>query len=409
MVPVQDATAHRTASVSHEYSSRPVSCPATEYTIPVIAYLIAEQHTGLELQFFGIAMPDTDYLSVRFPEAGRSLKREILAALPTPACDIEVEHASGRRRISIKYDNLTGDLYGGNKVRKLEYLLRHARQKHCKRIATFGTAGSNHALATALYSHKLGFDCTCFLSHQVKTPMAPVTLNMHIRNGTDLVTFGGPYAERVATLRRNLWGKSAWVVPMGGSSWLGAVGFVNAGLELAAQIDNGVVSEPDRLYVASGTMGTAAGLAVGLALAELSTEIHAVRVSDPLIMNEKALRRLIGKIALMLRRADHTVAADLESRVRIVVRDNFFAGGYAKTNAVTDAAVKFARDQLNIETETTYTGKAMAALLSDLDDPELAAQKFLFWNTYSSATLPVPTDKPLDEAALPAEFMRYFT
>lgn len=353
-------------------------------------------------------MSDTDYLSALLPRVGETLRRESLANLPTPASDITLDHPTGRRLISIKYDNLTGHLYGGNKVRKLEYLLRYAREKHRKRIATFGTVGSNHALATALYSHELGLECTCFLSHQVKTPMAPATLNMHIRNGTDLVKYGGSYAKRVATLRQHLWGKNTWVVPMGGSSWLGAIGFVNAGLELAEQVATGAISLPARLYVATGTMGTAAGLAIGLALADLPTEVQAVRVSDPDIMNEKALHRLIGKIALMLRRIDQAVPADLQSRVRIVVRDNFFAGGYARTDAATDAAVQFAQEQLNIKLETTYTGKAMAALLSDLDNRELADHKFLFWNTYSSAELPVPDDEPLDKAALPEEFMRYF-
>ncbi|MFQ5983462.1 MAG: 1-aminocyclopropane-1-carboxylate deaminase/D-cysteine desulfhydrase, partial [Woeseiaceae bacterium] len=255
-----------------------------------------------------------------FPKAGEALERECLANLPTPARDVAIEHPSGSRRVSIKYDNLTGDLYGGNKVRKLEYLLRHAREKHRKRIATFGPAGSNHALATALYAHQLGLDCICFLSHQAKTPMAPATLNMHIKNGTELVRYGGSYADRIATLRQNLWGKNAWVVAGGGSSWLGAVGFVNAGLELAEQVTAGVVSRPDRLYVATGTMGTAAGLAIGLALAGLQTEVQAVRVSDPSIMNEQALHRLIGKTALMLRRIDGKIPDDLERRIRSVVR-----------------------------------------------------------------------------------------
>ena len=65
-------------------------------------------------------MRDTDYLSALFPRAGETLKRKSIASLPTPASDIEVDHASGRRMLSIKYDNLTSDLYGGNKVRKLE-------------------------------------------------------------------------------------------------------------------------------------------------------------------------------------------------------------------------------------------------------------------------------------------------
>lgn len=353
-------------------------------------------------------MTDTDYLSARFPNTGKSLRRENLANLPTPVSDVSVDHSSGQRTISVKHDNLTGDLYGGNKVRKLEYLLKLASEKGCSRIATFGTAGSNHAIATALYSRKMGLNCTCFLSHQAKTPMAPATLNMHIKNRTELVRYGGSYASRITTLRENLWGRNAWVVPMGGSSWLGAVGFVNAGLELADQLASGNVSVPDRLYVATGTMGTAAGLAIGLAMAKLPTEIQAVRVSDPTVMNEQALHRLIGKTVSMLCRMDASIPADLADHVNIVVRHDFFAGGYAKTNEATDAAVEFANDQLGIKLETTYTGKAMAALLHDLDDASLEKKNLLFWNTYSSAELPVPDDKPLDESALPEEFMRYF-
>ena len=148
--------------------------------------------------------------------------------------------------------------------------------------------------------------------------------------------------------------------------------------------------------------------AIGLALAESTAEVQAVRVTDPLLMNETTLRRLIGKIALMLRRLDGSIPDDLENRVRIAVRDDYFAGGYAQTNDATDAAVRFGRDQLDIKLESTYTGKAMAALLNDLDDPNLADMSFLFWNTFSSVPLPVPDDKPLDKTALPDEFIRYF-
>jgi len=355
-----------------------------------------------------IVMTPADHLSTKFPKLGNTLKRENLANLPTPASQLVVGYSSGQRLISIKHDNLTGELYGGNKVRKLEYLLKRAGDKNRKRIATFGSAGSNHALATALYAHKLGFECSCFLSHQTKTPMVPATLNMHIRNGTELVRYGGSYAKRIATLREYLWGRSAWVVPGGGSSWLGSVGFVNAGLELAEQISSGVISLPDRVYVATGTMGTAAGLAIGLALAGLPIEVQAVRVSVTEIMNEEALRRLIAKTSLMLRRIDNAVPDNLADRVSIAVRHDFFAGGYAKTDAATDIAVQFAQEQLDIKLETTYTGKAMAALLRDLEDPALADENFLFWNTYSSADLPVPDDKPLDTSALPDEFIRYF-
>jgi len=353
-------------------------------------------------------MPNTDYLQAKFPLLGEKLPRMHLATLPTPVRELAVDLGSEKKSISIKYDNLTGTIYGGNKVRKLEYIFPRALAKGCKRIATFGAAGSNHALATALYARQAGFECTCFLSHQAKTALVPATLNMHARNRTDLVRFGGAYKSRIKTLRENLWGKEAWVIPMGGSSWLGTIGFVAAGLELAAQIENDEIPLPGKLYVGSGTMGTAVGLALGLAVAELDTEVHAVRVSDKSIANERAMGLLLRKTADMMRRIDTSVPADLAARANLRMRHNFFGPGYARGTATTDAAISFAKSQLDITLESTYTGKAMAALRADLRKPGADDLNFLYWHTYNSVPFDVPTDHPLDEKALPAEFLRYF-
>jgi len=353
-------------------------------------------------------MSNPDYLQARFPVLGEKLPRMHLATLPTPVHELEIDPGSGRRSLSIKYDNLTGSTYGGNKVRKLEYIFPCALAKGCKRIATFGAAGSNHALATALYARQAGFECTAFLSHQAKTGLVAATLNMHLRNHTDLVRYGGAYKSRVNTLRENLWGKGAWVIPMGGSSWRGTVGFIAAGLELASQIENKEIPLPDRLYVGSGTMGTAVGLALGLAIAELKTEVHAVRVSDTSIANEKAMGSLLHKTAAMLWRLDSSVPADLAARANLRMRHGFFGPGYAQSTAATDEAIEFAKSQLDVTLEPTYTGKTMAALLDDMRKSGAGEIKFLYWHTYNSVPLDVPTDHPLDEQALPKEFLRYF-
>ncbi len=353
-------------------------------------------------------MSKSDYLQARFPVLGEKLPRMHLATLPTPVHELEIDPGSGRRSLSIKYDNLTGSTYGGNKVRKLEYIFPCALAKGCRRIATFGAAGSNHALATALYARQAGFECTAFLSHQAKTGLVAATLNMHLRNHTDLVRYGGAYKSRVNTLRENLWGKGAWVIPMGGSSWRGTVGFIAAGLELASQIENKEIPLPDRLYVGSGTMGTAVGLALGLAIAELKTEVHAVRVSDTSIANEKAMGSLLHKTAAMLWRLDSSVPADLAARANLRMRHGFFGPGYAQSTAATDEAIEFAKSQLDVTLEPTYTGKTMAALLDDMRKSGAGEIKFLYWHTYNSVPLDVPTDHPLDEQALPKEFLRYF-
>ena len=343
----------------------------------------------------------------RLPSIDRLLGKETLAHLPTPVRQYPLQLAAGRRQLSVKLDNLTGDVYGGNKVRKLEYILHRAREKQCERVATFGTVASHHALATSLYARRLGLPCICFLSHQVPTPAACSTLRMHLQIGTSLVRYGGGYRKRLHTLRQHLWGRNPWVVPIGGTSWLGAFGLVCAGIELAGQVAEGLLPPPDRLYVAAGTMGTAAGLALGLALADMETEVHAVRVSDTSICNEEALQHLMNKTARMMHRLDRAIPRNLAEQANIRIRHEFFAGGYARTDDDTEAAIRLAKDELDLELEGTYTGKAMAAVIRDLSDPVASKQSFLFWNSFNSVPLQLDESAPLDRNALPSEFLRY--
>jgi len=350
----------------------------------------------------------TDSLGMLHPGLAARLPKYSIADLPTPLNEYQIQGTCEHRPILVKRDDLTNKLYGGNKLRKLEYLLQRARERDARRVATFGTVASNHALATALFSKAAGFECTCLLSHQSKTSKAPVALNMHLRNATEIVRFGGARAARVATMRATLQNRRTWVIPMGGSCWLGVIGFVNAALELAAQLDESGQDVPDRLYVANGTMGTVAGLAIGLALANIAIEIHAVRVTHDFIASRDSMQRLISKTVSMMRRLDNSIPDSITERCHIVFRDEFFGDGYAKTTPATDRAIAVAHEQLGLLLDTTYSGKAMAALLDDLTKGELADRKALFWNTHNSRVLPVSAERPTNVAALPDEFLRYY-
>ena len=165
---------------------------------------------------------------------------------------------------------------------------------------------------------------------------------------------------------------------------------------------------PDRLYVATGTMATAAGLALGLALRDLPTEVQAIRVTHELIGNRAGMRRLMTKTATLMHQLDPSIPQNLADRTKLEYRDEFFGDGYARSNKETDRAIAFARDEFGLSLEATYTGKAMAALLQDLKSPAFAEQSLLFWNTYNSRPLPVSGDRPDDTAGLPGEFLRYF-
>ena len=348
----------------------------------------------------------TDFLGNRYPNVAAKLRKVSIASLPTPVTHHDVRLATRQRRVLVKHDDLSNVIYGGNKVRKLEYLLQRAIDRNAERVATFGAAGSNHALATAIHAKRLGLECTCFLAHQKPTPNIEKALCKHLEIGTELLRYGGS-VDKLALFRRYLQGRNAWVIPLGGSCWLGAVGFVNAGLELAEQIAAGELDTPDRIYIANGTMGSVAGLTIGLALADMPIEIHAVRVADNRYARRVVLNRLIAKTAFVLNRIDNSIPADLRERTRIVWRDEFFAGGYAAVDDRTEQAVDFASKQLNLRLDTTYTGKAMAALLHDLAGDNADA-RFLFWNTYNSRPLPILSDRPLNLTPLPSEFKRYF-
>lgn len=352
-------------------------------------------------------MIEPDLLQARFPGLAERLPRVPLAALPTPLCRATLDTGHGNADIWIKDDSETGSVYGGNKVRKLEYLFGRIDRRRIDRVATYGTVASNHALATALYADQLGYRPICFLAHQTHTPLATAALEAHLRIGTLLVPYRGNRRTRVDLQRKILQGHRATVIPMGGSSWSGCPGFISAGLELAAQIDAGEMPCPHRLYVATGTMGTAAGLALGLALAGLSTEVHAVRVSDASIANQDVIDRLMRKSCYMLHRLDHTFPDSLYRRARLHLRNAFFGPGYAKGTAATDEAIAVAEAQAGLQLERTYTGKAFAALLHDLREGSVDDARALFWNTYSGS--PQGGQASPDTDALPDEFRGYLS
>ena len=344
----------------------------------------------------------TDFLGNAFPGIKASLPRVDIATTPTPVSQHSVQVGDKQRSIFIKHDDQTSALYGGNKVRKLEYVFGRAMDRGAKRVATFGAAGSNHALATSIHARELGLDCTCFLSNQRSNPKVPVTLAKHVEVGTEVISYRRE-PSKVALFRKYIQHRNAWVVPLGGTCWYGALGFVNAGLELASQIEAGDLESPSRIYVANGTMGTVTGLALGLALADVRCDLHAVRVAMKQYANPGRLQRQLAKTAALMCRYDSSIPDDLASRTRVTWRDSFFAGGYAHVDEPTLSAVKFASDRLDLPLDTTYTGKAMAALVQDAatcDGP------VLFWNTYNST--PVEVSDVCYSDSLPPEFSRYF-
>ena len=348
-----------------------------------------------------------------YPRLGEALPRVALASLPTPVAPwARLGADAGITRLYVKRDDISGEAYGGNKVRKLEFLLARARALGATSVLTFGAAGSNHALATAIYARQLGMEAISMMVPQQNAPNVQRNLLRGLAAGAKLRLFGGRKMVSTGTLQEIATRFSSgrgrpFVIPAGGSAPLGVVGFVNAAFELRAQVEAGLIPEPDRIYVASGTMGTCVGLLLGLAVAGLRSQVVAVRVTTaPYTTPEKA-RRLYARTQGLLCRADRDFPAIPFPESQFTLRDEFLGEGYARPTEAGMTAVRRLSELEGVALEGTYTGKALACLLTDGESGALERQKILFWNTYNSQSQEAAI-KNVDYHQLPEDFHRYF-
>jgi D-cysteine desulfhydrase len=347
-----------------------------------------------------------------FPKLRGKLPYRSLGRLPT---NLDVHTGSdiglNCEQLLVKRDDQSGEAYGGNKVRKLEFLLADALEQGCDGVITFGTAGSNHALATAVYARQCGLQCFSMLTPQPVAHSVRRNLLSGYAIGNQLHGFE-TYEDSVSAARDMCSDagekrQKLCMIRGGGSSPLGCVGFVNAGLELAQQLASEGLEKPDVIYVALGTMGTVTGLMLGLRAAGISSQVIAIRVVAGEVANEARYRRLYRETCDLLTGADSSFPAPVASIERPDVRHNFFGPGYGFLTRESMQAVAIAKNKLGIALEGTYTGKTYAAMMADMQAGLLEGKKVLFWNTYSSALPPLPIDT-VDYRDLPPFFHRFF-
>lgn len=337
-----------------------------------------------------------------------------LATLPTPVQKLErLGDTLGVSQLYIKRDDLTAEPYGGNKVRKLEFLFGDAIAKGAKEVLTFGCVGSNHATATAIYAQRLGLRSINMLQHQPPSPMIVPNLLASCHTGAELHFCSSsktlPYNVYVQLLEhRRKTGVRPYVIPAGGSAPLGVVGYVNAAFELADQIAAGELPDPARLYVAGGTAGTCAGLVLGLKAAQLKTRVHVVRVTGESFFNAPRLIGLANQTSQLLHHADSTFPQLTVDENDFTLRHEFYGGGYGVQTEEGNQAVALFNETDGIKLEGTYTGKTAAALIQDCrDHKDIKDAPVLFWNTFNSHELPKEIAN-IDYHELPRQFHQYF-
>jgi D-cysteine desulfhydrase len=313
--------------------------------------------------------------------------------------------------IYIKRDDLTNPTYGGNKPRKFEFLLGHALKKKKKHILTIGGIGSNHCVANSMFCKKLGLTSSIFLKRQ--------PLTGHVRNNMlKYLYFGSKITHKkteIGLISAILWYIAthwrSYFIWAGGSNKIGAVGFVNAALELKHQIEQNQIPEPDYIFAATGSSGTSAGLTLGCELAGLKTKIKAIQVSDQRFVSKSVILKLAKKSNKHLRKFDSSVPdisiEQLEQRLEVDSR--YFGGSYGITTDKGKQAVELIKKSDGICLETVYTGKALSGLIDFIQThrDSLEGKNLLFWNTFSSVDHSKEINE-MDYHNLPKNLHKYF-
>lgn len=346
-----------------------------------------------------------------FPEVAGRIPHLPLGQWPTP---IDVHAGAGTgfpcAELLVKRDDLSAGFYGGNKIRKLEFLLAEAQASGARGVITFGVAGSNHALATTLSASRCGLSSHSLLTRQTNASYVRRNLLAGLHAGAKLVYCESEAAASAASRdllsRARAGGEPLYVIAGGGSSPVGCLGFVSAGIELARQLREAGLAAPDRIYLALGTVGTAAGLQLGLRLAGLESRLVPIRVVREDIGSPERFRRLYRDTLESLRRAGARPLTVDEDEVPSI-RHEFIGPGYARFTRQGLDAIDEARRTLGLELDPTYTAKAFAALLADLHAGRLRDRRVMFWDTYSSRPL-APAALAADYRRLPPDFHWYF-
>lgn len=338
-----------------------------------------------------------------YPSLARSLPRIALGRFPS---QVEVARALGEGVFVKRDDDFTRSaswdtsfevarIFGGGKVRKLELFFGEARALGKRRIVTTGGVGSNQALAVALLGRALGFEVAMFLAPQPASTLTAKNLAADAASGAEMRLEGSVHEAHARALREAKERGDTYVIPPGGTTPLGTLGFVSAGLELADDVAAKRLPAPRRLYVALGLGGTAAGLGIGCALGGLETEVVAVRTSSPSTVTTATLRAIHDETIAFARARDPSFPALPFARVRARIDGRFLGGGYGvPTDAGRKAIARGEHEGWSLD--PVYTGKALAALL---DDERTGGGGALFWNTASS--------RPLVGAPVPAPFDRF--
>lgn len=284
-------------------------------------------------------------------------------------------------RLFIKRDDYTGAGLGGNKVRKLEYVLAQAQAEGAEIVITMGGEKSNHARATAALCARLGLQCELVMNppnvrfdglkpaNLIADELYGATIH-RVSNRDERNAFSAELAARYLQA-----GRRVALIPLGASVPLGALGYVRAIGEAKAQLETlGIM--PTHIVHATSSGGTQAGIVAGCQLYGLSAQVIGVSPDDPSTSIAAHVTDIITGIGALL-----DLPANTLNR-RVIVRDEYVGAGYGIPSSESTQALELVARTEGILLDPVYTAKAMVGLLAMIAEGELTAtDTVLFWHT----------------------------
>ncbi len=300
--------------------------------------------------------------------------RLLFAHLPTPVEAMpRLSAALKGPRLFVKRDDQTGLAFGGNKTRKLEYLLAETRANGAQTLITAGAVQSNHCRQTAAAAARFGLDCILVLFGDPPDPPDGNHFLHHLLGAECIFVSREKRDETLKTVFDQAWGEGRrpYLIPYGGSNPTGAMGYVNAMVEL-----NGQEVKPDWIVFASSSGGTQAGMLVGARQTGFEGKILGISVDKPASVLCERVARLAEETAQTL---EQNWSFPVES---VLVNDDYMGEGYAVMGAAEIEAVQlFARKEALL-VDPVYTGRAAAGLIDLIRKGFFKeTDTVLFWHT----------------------------
>ncbi len=334
-----------------------------------------------------LAAPRVPLLFERLPELA-TLPMVPLAHVPTP-----VERApslsSPGAEVWMKRDDLVSPLYGGNKVRRYEFVLADVIARGSRHIVTTGGLASTQVTATALFARLLSLELTAVMFDQPVTRFAKQALLTNAAAGARLL-HGGGYARTAAVTWREQRRPDRYLILPGAPTPLANIGYVDAMLELDAQVRRGELPRPDHIVLPTGSSGTLAALALGAAWLGWDTEIIGVRITDPIACNRLTVRLVLDATRRWLEARSPTYRSARRRAPRFALHGGALGPGYGEPTPEAVAAMDDVHRLTGAPGEVTYSAKALVGL-RQLVRSGRARGNILLWSTLS-ATRPRPPD-----------------